>query len=109
MVKTEENFSMVEELAAALGGEVGATRAAIDAGWASPDRQIGQTGTTVKPELYVACGISGAIQHLVGMTESGKILSINIDPNAPIFRVSHYGIVGDVAEVLPRLIQLMRR
>lgn len=103
-----ENFSLAEELAEVLGGEVGATRAAIDAGWVSSDRQIGQTGTTVKPELYIACGISGAIQHVVGMAESGKIVSININPNAPIFRVSHYGIVGDVAEVLPRLIQLVR-
>ncbi len=106
---TKENFSLVQELAELLGGEVGTTRAAVDAGWAMPDRQIGQTGVKVRPELYIACGISGAIQHRVGMEESGKIVSINIDPNAPIFRISHYGIVGDVAEVLPKLIQLLRR
>jgi len=103
-----ENVSLVQELAAVLGGEVGGTRAAVDAGWVSPDRQIGQTGAKVKPELYIACGISGAIQHLVGMVNSRRIVAINIDANAPIFRVSHYGIVGDIAEVLPGLIQLMR-
>ncbi|MBC8233164.1 hypothetical protein H8E77_26760 [bacterium] len=103
-VGSKENFRLIEQLAEALGGEVGATRAAVDAGWTSYERQIGQTGVTVKPDIYIACGISGAVQHRVGMMDAGKIVSINIDPSAPIFRFSHYRIVGDLTEVIPKLL-----
>jgi electron transfer flavoprotein alpha subunit len=104
-VGSKENFRLLEELASALGGEVGATRAAVDAGWTSYERQIGQTGVTVKPDIYIACGISGAVQHRVGMMDAGKIVSINIDPSAPIFRFSHYRIVGDLTKVIPKLLK----
>jgi electron transfer flavoprotein alpha subunit len=97
------------DLAELLGGEVGATRAAVDAGWVSYDRQIGQTGMKVRPDLYVALGISGAVQHRVGILESGTIIAVNIDPYAPIFRFSHYCIEGDLKVVLPKLIQIIRR
>ena len=105
-VGSRENFQLIEELAETLSGEVGATRAAVDAGWTSYERQIGQTGITVKPDLYIACGISGAVQHRVGMMDAGKIVSINIDSSAPIFRFSHYRIVGDLTEVIPKLLSL---
>jgi electron transfer flavoprotein alpha subunit len=103
-----EAFSLVEDLAKALGGAVGATRAVVDAGWYPYSTQVGQTGRTVSPKLYVACGISGAIQHKVGMQGSGVIVAINKDPNAPIFEFSDVGVVGDLHEILPKLTELIR-
>jgi electron transfer flavoprotein alpha subunit len=103
-----ENFTLVEELAKALGGAVGATRAVVDAGWYPYSTQVGQTGKTVSPKLYVACGISGAIQHKVGMQSSGVIVAINKDSNAPIFEFSDFGVVGDVHQVVPKLTELVR-
>jgi electron transfer flavoprotein alpha subunit len=104
-----ENFTLVEELAKALGGAVGATRAVVDAGWYPYSTQVGQTGKTVSPKLYVACGISGAIQHKVGMQSSGVIVAINKDPNAPIFEFSDLGVVGDVHQIVPKLTELVKQ
>ncbi|RJP34383.1 MAG: electron transfer flavoprotein subunit alpha/FixB family protein [Candidatus Omnitrophota bacterium] len=101
----KEGFDLIRELAHVIGGEVGASRAAVDAGYIGKDHQVGQTGTTVRPVLYIACGISGAVQHRVGMQESAKIIAINLDSDAPIFSVAHYSIVGDLYKVVPLMIQ----
>ncbi|HKJ68676.1 MAG TPA: electron transfer flavoprotein subunit alpha/FixB family protein [bacterium] len=102
---TRENFQLIHDLADLIGGEVAGSRAAVDAGFIEPDRQVGQTGVTVRPKLYIAAGISGAIQHRAGMQESSKIIAINTDPDAPIFDVCHYGIVGDAMQVVPQLME----
>mgnify|MGYP002508115612 CR=1 FL=1 len=108
-VGSKENFDLLYQLADTLGAEVGATRAAVDAGWAEHARQIGQTGVTVRPKLYIACGISGAIQHIAGMKDSGIIISINSDPNAPINQIADYIINGTVEEVVPKLIKYYKK
>jgi electron transfer flavoprotein alpha subunit len=108
-VGSKENFQLLFDLANTLGGEVGASRAAVDAGFIDHDRQIGQTGVTVRPKLYIACGISGQIQHIAGMQESSIIISINNDPNAPINAIADYVITGDMEEVVPKLIKYYKK
>ena len=103
-----ENFALCEALAKELGGAVGATRAVVDAGWYPYSAQVGQTGKSVSPKLYIACGISGAIQHKVGMQNSGTIVAVNKDPNAPIFDFADVAVIGDVQQVLPKLTELLR-
>ena len=107
-VGSKENFALIYELAAVLGGEVAGSRAAVDAGFVPAEHQVGQTGVTVRPRLYIACGISGAVQHRAGMDQSSKIIAINTDPNAPIFQIAHYKIVGDLRKVIPQMIRAYR-
>ncbi|MBY9014055.1 MAG: electron transfer flavoprotein subunit alpha [Candidatus Lokiarchaeota archaeon] len=104
-VGSKENFKLIEDLAKALGAEIGGSRITVELNWVDPDRQIGQTGKTVSPKLYIACGISGAVQHIVGMENSDVIVAINKDPNAPIFGFAHYGIVGNLNDIIPLLIE----
>jgi len=107
-VGSRDNFRLIWDLANCLGGAVGGSRAAVDLGFVDHDHQVGQTGTTVRPALYIACGISGAVQHRAGMQESAKILAVNSDPEAPIFSVAHYGVVGDLNQVIPMMIKAIR-
>jgi electron transfer flavoprotein alpha subunit len=108
-VGSKENFQLLFELADLLGAEVGASRAAVDAGFTDHDRQIGQTGVTVRPKLYIACGISGQIQHIAGMQESSMIISINNDPNAPINKIADYVITGNIEDVIPKMIKYYKQ
>ena len=108
-VGSKENFKLLFDLAAALGGAVGGSRAAVDLGYCEHERQIGQTGVTVRPALMISCGISGAVQHLAGMQDSQKIIAINTDKDAPIFKVAHYGIVGDLNVVIPKMIRAIKQ
>ena len=106
---SKENFRLVHELAEVLGAEVGASRAAVDAGFTEPERQVGQTGVTVRPKLCIACGISGQIQHTAGMDQSSMVISINTDPEAPINKIADYAIVGDVNEIIPKMIKYYKQ
>jgi len=108
-VGSKEKFRLIEDLAEVLGAELGGSRVTVELNWIAQERQIGQTGKTVSPKLYIACGISGAIQHLVGMQNSEIIVAINKDPNAPIFKVAHYGIIGDLHEIVPALIEELKK
>lgn len=108
-VGSKENFDLLFQLADTLGAEVGASRPAVDAGWVDHDRQIGQTGVTVRPKLYIACGISGQIQHIAGMQDSSIIVSVNSDPNAPINTIADYVITGTIEDVLPKLIKYYKK
>ncbi len=108
-VGSKENFELLYELAEVLGGEVGASRAAVDAGFADHERQVGQTGVTVRPKLYIACGISGAVQHTAGMSESAKIIAINNDPKAPINQIADYSIIGDIEDIIPKMIKFYKK
>ena len=108
-VGSKENFDLLRKLAEELHGEVGASRAAVDAGFCEHDLQIGQTGVTIRPKVYIACGISGAIQHVAGMKESGIVISINTDPNAPINALADYVITGSVEEVVPKMIKYYKQ
>jgi electron transfer flavoprotein alpha subunit len=108
-VGSRDNFAIIRGLASVLGAEVGASRAAVDAGFIEKDHQVGQTGTTVRPKLYIACGISGSVQHRAGMDQSAKIVAINNDPEAPILGIAHYGIIGDLNEVIPMLIEDIKK
>jgi electron transfer flavoprotein alpha subunit len=105
MAGGKDGFKLIHELADVLGGEVGATRAAVDAGMTEHERQVGQTGVTIRPKLCIACGVSGAVQHRAGMEQSSKIISINTDPNAPINAIADYTIIGDAFEIIPQLIK----
>ncbi|MCG8698242.1 MAG: electron transfer flavoprotein subunit alpha/FixB family protein, partial [Bacteroidales bacterium] len=104
-----ENFNLLFQLAHQIGAEVGASRAAVDAGFADHDRQIGQTGVTVRPKLYIACGISGQIQHIAGMQDSSMIISINNDPEAPINKIADYVITGDLEAVIPKMVKYYKQ
>jgi electron transfer flavoprotein alpha subunit len=107
-VGSKDNFKYIHHLAGAIGGAVGASRAAVDGGYIGKEHQVGQTGTTVRPALYIAAGISGAVQHRAGMEESAKIIAVNTDSEAPIFSVAHYGIVGDLKKVLPLMVKALK-
>ena len=108
-VGSKENFALLTDLASVLGGEVGASRAAVDAGYADHDRQVGQTGVTVRPKLYIACGISGQVQHTAGMDQSAMIIAINNDSEAPINNIADYVINGDIASVVPKMIKYYKK
>ena len=107
-IGSKENFKLIYDLAGVIGGAVGASRAAVDSGYIGKEHQVGQTGTTVRPALYIAVAISGAVQHRAGMEESAKIIAVNTDKDAPIFSVAHYGVVGDYRQVLPLMIKAIK-